>query len=395
MLNVITGKQRAGKTFYCVTLIIEYLKTSTRRELYVNLPVNPDKIAFYISPRNPARYQSILRRIHIFHSFRNFGEARTFYKRNPDWCKVKNLIPEKFITDFWNHTRPNSVIFLDEVYQWFGSGNYKNADLQEQRKQLLTYTRQHGHYKDDMYLISHSKDDLDVHIKRGIQYLYEIRNSKYTNVFEWRWMRGFKWPVQFFIIDGYEFGETRPSDSWRLLPEKEIFKCYESFSGAEVIKGKERAGEDSESSDTGLNFWWNFKRFILQSWMGIGVLGGLIVGGVVFWRMIEKMTNVSSSDFAKKQEEKKKEDLKEEEVTEDGEKKEEKKKEEVKKPVIVAVNPSQVVWDDGFVLRKGTEYYGFKVQKITRDFVSFVDSKGDSYGVRLSGIREVSGSISK
>jgi len=111
--------------------------------------------------------------------------------------------------------------------------------------------------------------------------------------------------------------------------------------------------------------------------------------------MIEKMTNVSSSDFAKKQEEKKKEDLKEEEVTEDGEKKEEKKKEEVKKPVIVAVNPSQVVWDDGFVLRKGTEYYGFKVQKITRDFVSFVDSKGDSYGVRLSGIREVSGSISK
>ena len=43
MLYVITGKQRAGKSYFSVTIMQDYLKSSNR-PIYTNLPLHPDII---------------------------------------------------------------------------------------------------------------------------------------------------------------------------------------------------------------------------------------------------------------------------------------------------------------------------------------------------------------
>ena len=190
MLYCITGKQRAGKSYFCVTIVQDYLRSCTR-PIYSNLPLHPDIICKMLF-RSPARYALALRRIHLFRKFRSFGEAREFYRKNPDWCKLHQIIPDDGIKEFWRHTEANSVIILDELYQYFSALDYrdKSDDVMSRRRELLAYTRQHGHYKDDMFLISHSESDLDTNIRRGIQYLYVVSNSKYSNIMEgkrWAW----------------------------------------------------------------------------------------------------------------------------------------------------------------------------------------------------------------
>lgn len=396
MLSVITGKQRAGKTFYCVTLIRDYLKTS-QRNIYTNLPLHPDYLCRLYAGKSPAKYQSFLRRIYIFKKFRNLKEARYFVRKNPDWCKLRQLLTLSKLRSFWNYTSANSVIFLDELYQFFSSEDYKRVDLVAQRSELLTYSRQHGHFKDDLFLISHSLDDLDVHIRRGTQYLYEVHNSKYTNVFQWRWMRGFKWPVQFFIIYGFEYGETVPSDCWHVWTDKYVFKCYDSFSHAEKL-GKSVAVFEAESSDTGVNFWWNLRRFFAQGWVGLAVLGGIVVGGFVGVRALRSLTSVTSKDVAEKRAGGVKSEVASDvkDAVSDPSVVEAKAKtdsadavvEEKVKPVVTAVMSNYVYWSDGFKLRVGDDYKGLTVKKIEKSRVVFDVPGRGLIGCAISGVRD-------
>ena len=297
MLYCITGKQRAGKSYFCVTIVQDYLR-SCNRPIYTNLPLHPDILCKLLF-RSPARYALALRRIHLFRKFRSFGEAREFYRKNPDWCKLHQVIPDDSIKDFWKHTEPNSVIILDELYQYFSSSDYrdKTEDIATRRRELLAYTRQHGHYKDDMFLISHSESDLDVNIRRGIQYLYVISNSKYSNIFEkkYSWLKGLKWPVQFFRVRGFEYGETDYSDQWALWPSKRIFRCYDSFSRAESVPGKSLPSEDAESTDTGTNVIKNILHFFRCIWIPLFIALSVVFG---VWRSYNKYVNYVSSSSA-------------------------------------------------------------------------------------------------
>ena len=285
MLYVITGKQRAGKSYFSVTIIQDYLKSSSR-PIYTNLPLHPDVICKGLF-RSPAKYSLALRRIYLFKKFRSFGEAREFYRKNPDWCKFHQILPEKAILRFWQVTQANAVIVLDELYQYFSSSDYrdKSDDTAERRRELLAYTRQHGHYKDDMFLISHSESDLDVNIRRGVQYLYVIRNAKYSNIFErFTWLKGLKWPFQFFIIRGYEHGDKEYSDQWAVFPRKFVFRCYDSFSRAESVPGKSLPDASASSTDTGTNFLRNLYHFFCCLWLPLAFVICLVIGGCVGWR---------------------------------------------------------------------------------------------------------------
>lgn len=273
MLSVITGKQRAGKTYYCVTLIVSYLQKTTRN-IYTNLPLNPDILCNYACKgklKNPALYEAYLKRLHIFVNFKNKQRKNItpFKKLNPDYfsCHKVNhtqLLSLDKIRTFWKITEPNSIMLLDELYQFFSASDVFDTTTKELRKELLTYSRQHGHFKDDMYLVSHSQHDLDIHIRRGIQRQFVISNSKYTNIFEnVSWLRGLKYPNQFFIVKAYEYGETEISDRYIVHPEKIIFKCYNSFSTAETLS-KKAVSEDAKNSDSGVDNKENIFNYIKQ-----------------------------------------------------------------------------------------------------------------------------------
>ena len=171
MLSMVSGRQRAGKTYVCVELLIEYLKES-RRHIFSDFPLNPDVICDYAANgknKHPARYRSYLERLHLFMDFR--GRNRQYFKQfkklNPDYVSLHLSLPKKgkiikknheekivyyrenpLILDreklisFWNYTPANSVVFIDEAYEMFGALDQRSQG-HDIRKQLLAYTRQH------------------------------------------------------------------------------------------------------------------------------------------------------------------------------------------------------------------------------------------------------------
>lgn len=83
MFAGIHGVQRSGKSYFCIRTCIDFLR-NTKRDLYTNLPVNPDFMAQFVCGkklRNPDKYYDLFKRIHIFKTFDSFGEARSFAKK--------------------------------------------------------------------------------------------------------------------------------------------------------------------------------------------------------------------------------------------------------------------------------------------------------------------------
>jgi hypothetical protein len=234
--------------------------------------------------------------------------------------------------------------------------------------------------KTDIFLISHSLMDLDSFIRRGTQYLYEVRNSKYTNIWENSIMRGLKWPVQFFIVYGYEFGETKASDKWHYPTDKQIFSCYDSFSHSSKL-AYFKDEDDHESSDTGVNFWYNFKRFMSQFSFLLSMLFSIALGCSVAGYFYYKKFYSPSFDSPKSASVVKTENQKPSAPVV------EKKGEEVKKPKITMITGDRLVYSDGLTIKKGSMFNGFKVDSISAD-ICVLSNDSKQFRVATSGLRE-------
>ena len=379
MLSVIIGKQRGGKSYYCVTLVIEYLQKSDR-PIYTNLPLNPDKlcsVACFGKHRHPAVYENYMRRIHLFKSFKG-KKRRLDYKyfkmENPDYLafhKRYNLFVDiDLIRSFWHHTEPNAVILLDELYQWFSSMDTlsRDKDIINMRKELLTYTRQHGHVKDDMFLISHSEKDLDVHIRRGIQRLYLVENAKYKNISDRLFFKGLKWPIQFFIISVYEYGDQKHSDRYIRFSKQEVFSCYESFSMPETLL-KKKASKLQKSTDTHIDNKANVMNFLKQTWPFIAIFLFLGISGCRAYSYIK-------NDL-----------LKASVKVETGGLKSDEKKDLNEYYKVIFISPHSIVFDDNYKLNIGDIIHGYKVKKFKRFYCVLSDDAGNIYKVSYSGLR--------
>lgn len=299
-LRLIKGGQRAGKSYYCTNCIkIDLADRKSRRPIYTNLPINPDRISDDIA-KTPMDAIKILKQIYLFipydkvtlrkfrktnplfySEFRGQKKKNKYYERdvvlyqrykddlayNED-CKFKkdhkelfpvdrpqritrtncHLLNEKHVKQFWNFTQRGAVIYIDEAYEHFGNANYKKAEMADTRAVMHSYMRQHGHQEHDMFLISHRTTDFDTIIRGAVMETIHVVNAKYENIFSPDSKLGslfpLKFPWQFFVVRKYrdfydgnaELNNFKGASSKEfLLPTKRGFELYTSLSDSSVL----------------------------------------------------------------------------------------------------------------------------------------------------------------
>lgn len=299
MLSCIKGGQGSGKSYYCCMCMIEDLKNMKKgkyRPIVTNIPINPDRIVDLVA-KTPIHGDNLLSKITVFIDFSSFSELKKFRRRNPIYWLLAvgfkepvfetNVIGEKILVghqrkdcrilsdkkvcEFWNYAPVNSIIYIDEAYEHLGSDTYMNNKnksekeaIENRRTEMRSYVRQHRHKMHDIFMISHSTQDFDIHIKRGVMRTIHVVNSKYENMISSKSKLACffpaKWPVQFFIIRTYRGFYDGDEDLHNskgveekkfILPERKIFRCYDSFSNTSNLSGADHGIEDDmQSSDT-------------------------------------------------------------------------------------------------------------------------------------------------
>lgn len=289
-LNLLDGIMGAGKTYVATNFFMVDELLNGNRHIYTNLPIKPDVIARHLSRGKPTRYREIIDRLHILENKESpvlDAEGKPLMVREskkPDAPLVPLMLNE--IRCFWRFTQPNSVIILDECADWFNARDWKsNAELGAEENELQSYVNHHRHYKDDLYIVCQNIDDIDKQIRTKFHHLYRVANSLKENMFEWKFLKGVKWPIQFFKVRVYHPRNLRePEETFTVWPRSAGFKRYDSFSASERIPGKALPPKESASSDYGQSYWRRMSLWLSRSWQllmwAAGFLGG--VGGVAW-----------------------------------------------------------------------------------------------------------------
>ncbi len=426
MFAGIHGAQRSGKSYFCVRTLIDFLR-NTVRDIFTNLPINPDFVAKFVcghKMRNLDKYYEIFKRIHIFRDFKTLSEAKEFAYKNRDFwrfCRFGSIYkkrffkeyysnpknvdtrgqgelypsrenwpleyyadgyiwPEAWIKDFWRHTKRQSTVFMfDEFYEHFSAMDYRSTGV-DVRKELLSFTRQHGHDNHHVYLISHKEADLDAVIRNGFMWQYYIENAKYKNMFKNKWLRGFKSPFQYFNVRGFSSGDNEPQDVYPIWPDKVIFKCYDSNSTGSTLKEINSGDCKSDRYDDnhGHNFLHNFKKyFVQQGWITFMVISSVFFGGYYLYKGYKSLMPGSAKVDIKKSS-KVEPSIKTKNLSSG-----------LSDLKVIGIFPNKVIWSDNFKLQKGDVYHGLKVEKINprSETIVFALPDGKLHSVPFSGCR--------
>lgn len=292
-LNLVDGIMGAGKTYVGTNFFIWDELRNGDRHIYTNLPIKPEVIAKDLAGGRPTKRREILERLHILENKMSpvldadGNPIMVPSSEHPNAAMVPLVLNE--IQCFWRFTQPNSVIVLDECADWFNARNWKAvADLGMEKNELQSYVNHHRHYKDDLYVICQNIEDIDKQIRTKFHHLYRIANSLKENMFEWRFLKGIKWPIQFFKVRVYHPRNLKEEEeSFTVWPRAAGFKRYDSFSASERLPGKKMPPKDAASSDFGQSYWKRMSLWLARSWQlvmwmgfGAGLIGG--VGWVVY-----------------------------------------------------------------------------------------------------------------
>ena len=168
-------------------------------------------------------------------------------------------------------------------------------------------------------------------------------------------MQGLKWPIQFFMVKIYQMGDKKESDSFYYFPKQQVFKCYNSFSVSSSLD-KQAASEEDFNTDAAVDHKANWKGFSRQFVPLASFFFCSAVGvGWFIWYAICNFTSTSVSGGASSPT-----------LSGQGDKELLKNRTSV---TIKLLTPSLIAYSDKFTIKKGTYYHGYKVEKITPDYV--------------------------
>lgn len=270
--------------------------------------------------RNHARRARMMERIHFLEAkvrqpLGEDGQPLTYLPLDEDGNPVPGAEPQEVgpkhgVREFWYFTKPNAVVFLDEVADIWNSEDRNARDEQKRRPETLnSYIRHHRHYKDDLYFFFQDKEDIDPHLRRKIQYLWTVRNSTKENMFEHWAFRGLRWPVQFFFVKCYlgksvinrpadSMTRLEPQESWRFWPTRKDFSTYRSFSQAGTLPGKKAPPGEAQSTDFDPSIWGKVRAWVENLGPALAVLGGMagaVVGALYGLRLLLQLTGSPTS----------------------------------------------------------------------------------------------------
>ena len=269
---------------------------------------------------------------------------------------------------------------LIEFYEHFSSMDYRSTPA-ERRKELLSFTRQHGHDNHHVYLISHKEADFRCCYPKWFYVsVLRMKMQSIKTCFKNKWLRGFKHPLQFFRIEGYSSGDREPQDTYPIWPDKAIFKCYDSNSTGSTLKeinfGNSN-GSDRYDDNHGHNFIHNFKKYFMQQgWMTFVIISSVFFGGYYLYKGYKSVIPGKAKVQAFK---KKTESTNKIKKTSSG----------ISDIKVTGIFPNKVIWSDNFKLSKGDMYHGLKVAKINarNETIIFVRPNGKLASIPLSGCR--------
>jgi hypothetical protein len=295
-INVMQGLMGAGKSYVAVNRFMPDFLLNTNRPIYTNLPLEVDKFLLWLAPKNPVLREQLRARIFFLED----KDKEAFDEEG------KSLGTFHGVREFWYFTQPNAVVFLDEVADIYDATNHRSRPVT-----LGSYINHHRHYKDDLFFFCQDRDDIDVKIRRKIQYVWTVRNSTKENMFgQVRWLRGLKWPVQFFFVkcylgtdvlklDARQIREVTTEQGFLVWPKSRGFKNYRSFSASQSLPGKKLASDSQQSTDCDPSIW-NKVKGVLPS---LGLLGMLVIAGLVgaavVGRSVFGLLRIDSSDVAR------------------------------------------------------------------------------------------------
>lgn len=322
-LYAIEGTIGAGKTYVAVNgwEFLRGILLDTDRPVATNLPLEMDWFVQSLS-KKVATQESYRRRIQFLRPglrpvmdrewVNGEGEVIPWPEsadeaRELRECGCHVRFGESFMADgvrqFWYFIKPNSVVFLDETADIFGTDSVsggKRERLEDgavnaaSRSILRSFINHHRHYKVDLFFFMQNREDVDVHVRRKILYVYYIENMKHANMFEWWALRGLRWPIQNFRVrvfqgrkvlgKGSDFDSFEFLRTYRIWPNRRGFKNYRSFSAAVGLRGmRQVAGEEERSTDMD-SVWHRVRDFLAEAWAPLCVLGFI---GVAVYLVIQ------------------------------------------------------------------------------------------------------------
>ena len=190
MLEAFTGAQRSGKTYSAVQRVLDVYLNSDR-PIYTNLPLTEHFLAM-----RPERAPD------VYFFYRSFRDVVNVAKRTRTFFRgVGFAFLDK---TFFNRTGSNAFVVVDEAYEIFNFGRSK--DFSPDNEKLLSYLKQHGHYGDDIIIISHDLRDVERIIRTSFQRITRVFNTKYTPIYDRFPLNNAVWPGQAVSATEAEMG---------------------------------------------------------------------------------------------------------------------------------------------------------------------------------------------